>query len=204
MCKRILLFLELIIRSIFPPFFSLSRIEKVLKKKLGKNPNDYNVLWFLAILYLMDKRYLEAQAPLETLITIRKDIKDAKLKLSQVYFCTQQYDKVVGILSSPGILSDKDVGNYYLGISLLDLADYDGAIKYLSRYLSYYSKPYEAFFGLGYAYFKKGLCEQALKEFKKAEKLNPSSKEVKYNIGLCIEAINEREINLIEKPRDIH
>jgi tetratricopeptide (TPR) repeat protein len=204
MFTRLFLFFELVLRSIFPPFFSFSRIERVLKEKLEINPNNDNVLWFLAILYLMDRRYSEAQVPLETLLKIRKDSKRIKLRLSQVYFNTRQYYKVVQVLSSPEVISYKGIGNYYFGMSLLNLGEFDDAINYLENYVNYYSNSYEAFFGLGCAYFKQGLYERALKSFKKAESLNPSSKEIKSNINLCITMINERQSEETEKLSYIH
>ena len=99
MVGKILLLLELVIRSLLPPFYSFSHIEEVCKNKQKKNPKDPYVMWFLGIFYLLHRNYLESQTQLESLMKIREDSKEVKQLLSQVYFKTEQYDKVVGILA---------------------------------------------------------------------------------------------------------
>jgi tetratricopeptide (TPR) repeat protein len=112
MGQRLKHFLKVIIRFILYPL-SFPFIEKILKKKIKKNSNDYKSLWNLAICYFVFKRYLEAQVTLEALVKIRPDPQYIKY-LSRVYFNREQYNKVVETLSNPGILTDRDKENYYL------------------------------------------------------------------------------------------
>lgn len=97
-----------------------------------------------------------------------------------------EYSKVVNILSTPGVLSDKYKENYYLGVAFFYLGDYDGAINSISRYVKYHNKHYEPFWRLGYAYYMKGMYDEALQAYMEAKKLNPTSSEIKEAIDLCI------------------
>jgi tetratricopeptide (TPR) repeat protein len=192
MGKWILVF-ELFLRSILPPFYSFSYIERVCMKKLEKRPDNGDVLWFLANYYMWHKKYEPAQGLLERLITIYPDSKSVKLLLSNAYFKLGRHSKVAQLLLGSNILSEKDKENYYLGDSLLELGNFDDAIKYLDDYVGHYPKDDIPFVRLGYAYYMKGLYEQALTTYRRAEALNPSSKEIKDSIDLCLTQIGRKE-----------
>lgn len=67
--------LELILRSILPPFYSILYMEKVCKRKQEKYPHDPYVMWFLGNLYIWHKKYPEAQVQLENLDKIWRNYK---------------------------------------------------------------------------------------------------------------------------------
>jgi tetratricopeptide (TPR) repeat protein len=185
MGKWILMF-ELFVRSILPPFYSFSYIERICIRKLEKWPDNDNVLWFLANYYMWHKKYEPAQGLLERLVIIYPDSKSVKLLLANAYYILGRHSRVAQLLLESDILSKQDKENYYLGYSLLELGKFDGAIKYLDVYVRHYPKDYIPFVKLGYAYYMKGLYDQALTAYRHAQKLNPSNKEIEDSIELCL------------------
>jgi tetratricopeptide (TPR) repeat protein len=185
------LIVELVVRSIIPPFYSFSLIERICRKKLEAQPNNSDTLWFLANFYVWHKKYSDAKVQLEKLTEIRPDARSVKLLLAKVFYMLGQHYRVEELLMTPGILTEKDEANYFLGDSLLLLNKFDQAITYLNRYVRYHPKDYVPFVRLGYAYYMHGRHEEALTAYKRAESLKPSSEEIKNSIDLCIKKLSE-------------
>jgi tetratricopeptide (TPR) repeat protein len=184
MGKKTLL-LELFLRSILPPFYSFSMVERVCKKKLKLRPNDKDVLWILSNLYINYREFKKAKIYLEMLHNIGVNTKAVRLLLSRVYYHLEIYSKVKAILTEQPVLSDKDKENYYLADSLIQLKEFDSAVKYLSTYLENNKKNYEPFVKLGYVFYMQGLYDRALNAYKTAEKIHPNDTEIKKSIELC-------------------
>jgi tetratricopeptide (TPR) repeat protein len=184
MGKKTLL-LELFLRSILPPFYSFSMVERVCKKKLNFRPSDKDILWVLSNLYYSYKEFQKARFHLEILQKIGVSTKGVKLLLSRVYYNLGIYGKVKAILTEQPVLSDKDKENYYLADSLIQLKEFDSAVKYLSTYLENNKKNYEPFVKLGYVFYMQGLYDRALNAYKTAEKIHPNDTEIKKSIELC-------------------
>ena len=100
--------LEIVGRSIIPPFYSFSMVEKICQKKLNRKSNDHQAIWFLSNFYIWYKRYAKAKILLESLVKIGQARKSDKLLLSRVYYKLEEYSEVVQILNNTGILADKD------------------------------------------------------------------------------------------------
>lgn len=175
-----------------PPFYSFSLIEKICKKKLEEMPDNKNVLWFLGNFYIWNNKYDKAQEHLESLLRIEKDSKGVKLALSRVYFRLGKYSKVIDILKEPGVLSENDVENYYLGESLIEIQDYENAIDVLEKYVKHHSTQWIPFVRLGNSYFIKGFYDRALKSYRSAEQLNPTDTNIKENILACVKKLREK------------
>jgi tetratricopeptide (TPR) repeat protein len=177
-----------------PPFYSFELIERICKRKLEKRPGDNEVLWILANFHVWYGKYFEAQEELETIRRMGRNKKSVTLLLSDVYFRTGQYEKVQELLRNSKVLSDADKENYHLGDSLIELEQFDEATHYLGLYLKHHKpKSYIPFVRYGYAAFRKGDYEEALKAYKDAERLNPSSEEIKDSLDLCRARLAARE-----------
>ncbi len=173
-----------------PPYGSFrSKAEEFCKKDLLKSASNTSSMWFLGNLYVWHKQYNMARGCLESLLAQRKNHRGTTLLLSNVYFNLGDYRSVDRILSTRGMLRDKDVENFYLGSSLLELSRFKDAVKVLARYTTHHRKNWESFVRLGYACFKAGLYAQALESYEKAERLNPSGHEIKDSIALCREKL---------------
>ncbi len=183
--KKIILILELLSLSILPPFYSFSRIEGICKRKLKKTPTNKDVLWVLSNLYIYYKKFNEAKPYLEALLQIGENDKNVRLLLSRIYYNLNEYAKVKEIFQNEKLLSPRDKENYYLGNSLIELEEYEVAIKYLLRYLDYHKNEYIPYLKLGYAYYMRGSLDLALDAYKRAETLNPKDLKIKESIELC-------------------
>jgi tetratricopeptide (TPR) repeat protein len=167
-------------------------VENVLKKRLDKKPENHNAMWILANFYVWHEKYAEALGLLELLLKSKPDSRGVIMLLARVCFNLGQYEYVTQILSSSGVLSDKDKENYYLGDSLIEIGRFREGINYLKKYAQRYSKDYLVFVRLGYAYYKEGLYEDALKAYQRAAILSPGRKEIQDSIYLCSEKLTSK------------
>ena len=166
-----------------------SEAENIVKKKLIKKPNETFLLWILGNVYVQNHKYAEAEPILENLVGKLKKKKKLRLLLSKVYFNQQKYENVLKLLLNYEGLRDKDEHNYYLGVSLMKLGNYDEAITYLKKHAQRHSENYGPFVQLGYAYYMGRQYKLALDAYRRAEVLNPTQKEIKESILLCMEQI---------------
>ena len=186
---------EVIFRSIVPPFYSFSLIEKLCKKKLERYPNHHEAIWLLSNLYVWyGRKYNEAKKLLESLVISGIDRRADRLLLARVYYKLKLHQKVVEILLKKDTLEDKDMENFFIGNSLVELDNHADAIRYLQKYLAYHrTRDYLVFTRLGYAYYMEGLYDHALNAYQNAKRLNPSEKGIIDNINLCIEKQKSKE-----------
>ncbi len=190
--RRWILVLRIGLRLVFRPSSShFHLVEELCKGELEKRPNDRYAMWFLANHYVKYEKYQEAEILLEALIDLGRDSKSVMLLLSRVYFNLGKYSKVEQILRDSAKLSDKDTANYYLGYSLIELGKNERGITYLNRYIKHHPKDYWALCKLGSVYYRKGMYDDALKSYEKAEKIEPSKEEIKEGINLCFKKISE-------------
>jgi len=188
---KVTLMLELVLRSILPPFYSFARIEAICIKRLRRKPDDKYTLWVLSNLYIHHKQYREARPYLDTLYRMRKDTKSVRILLSRVYYHLGEYEKVVEILERGKILSPAEPEVFYLGDSLIELKEFRAATDNLSRYVNYHHTEYVAFVRLGYAYYMQGLFDLAIGAYTRAEALDPRNREIKTSIELCAAEIRK-------------
>lgn len=189
--SKYLLLLEIVIRSLLPPFYSFSMVEKVCRKKLVKRPEDVDAMWLLSNLYLWYRRFPEARTQLEMMRRVGVDNTSIRLLLARAYFQLDDYERVVTVLQR----SDVDPGstaNYYLGYSLMKLERYTEAITCLEDYTRANQKSDYAFASLGYSYMMAGLFEKALGAYTKAARLKPSDEELRISLKLCTEKLEGR------------
>ena len=59
----------------------------------------------------------------------------------------------------------------------------------MNIYLKHHPKDWMVFAFMGYEYFKNGLYDLALEAYMKANRLNPSKKEIKDSIVMCREKL---------------
>ncbi len=186
MGKKILL-AEIFMRSILPPFYSFSMIERICKKKLIKKPNNKDVLWFLANLYANYKQFKKAINLLESIPENGKKSRSLTLLLARAYYNLDQFEKVKELLTPKEVLFPKDHEHYYLGDSLIHLKEFEAAIYVLNNYVIYHKDSYVPFVRLGYAYYMKGSYDLALKHYKMAMSLEPKNEEIWKSIEMCKE-----------------
>ena len=188
------LIVELFLRSILPPFYSFSMIERVCKKKLTTQPSDKDVLWILSNLYVNYREYGKAKQPLETLYKMEKRTRSVEMLLSRVYYNLNQYGKVKNILAKKDILLPTDYENYYLGDSLIQLHEFESAAKYLAIFVNYHKDNYLPFLKLGYSYYMHGAFDLAMEAYEAAKKLEPRNIEISRSIELCKEMMEEVQL----------
>lgn len=190
--KKIILPLKIIFLFIANPSRSyFSVVEEVYKKELKKSPDDPYLLWFLGNIYVRYQKYKEAEILLESLLSRGRINKALILLLSKVYFNLLKYEDVKKILGTSDGIPDKEVANYYLGYSLIELGQPEEGVEYIKKYSEVNNTDFKIFGKLGYEYYKQKKYDLALEAYRKAEKLNPSKEEIKESIDLCLEKLKE-------------
>ena len=188
--KKLLLGFKFIVRFIIKPSDSYFEVvQKVCLEELDKKPNDLFLMLFLADHYVQYKKYDEAHILLESLLNLGTKSKEIILLLSKAYFNLQQYKKIVDLFDEFDVLADKDIGNYYLGYSLIELGKRKEGILLLNKYIEHHPDDWIVLSLLGSQYFKEGEYDKALDSYMKAEKLNPSKKEIQGSIKKCKEKL---------------
>jgi tetratricopeptide (TPR) repeat protein len=177
---------EIVLRSLLPPFYSFAMVENVCKRKLAERPNDMNAMWLLSNLYVWYGKYSEAKKQLELMQQSGMDTKGVRLLLARVYFQLDKYEKVVDVLRLPdGRVACGSTESYYLGYSLMKMERYDEAIGHLSKYARLKPKSAPALTGLGYSFLMLGSYDKALDAYRKAAQLNPSDEGLLVSMNLC-------------------
>ena len=105
----------------------------------------------------------------------------------------QNYNNVVKTLTELNEIPGKDVANYYLGYSLVELGKIAQGIHYLEIYLKHHPSDHLVFCKLGWAYFQLAEYSLSLRAYKSAKTIKPSDRKIEESIELCkikIENIN--------------
>ncbi len=189
--RKWLIVFKIILKFLLKPSSSYySVVERTFVAELSKTPDDLYLLWFLSNHYVRYSKYDEAEFYLEKLVNNGEEKRELVLLLSKVYFKQHKYDNILNLLYGYEELHDDDIHNYYLGYSFLKLEKFKEAIVYFEKYVHLYTIDYIPFVKLGYAYYMEKKYDFALDAYRKAENLNPSQKEIKDSIDLCIEKIS--------------
>ena len=189
--KKWFFIIRLGIILITPPFSSFfTKYEKFFKNRLAKNPNDRSSLWCLSNLYMWYKKYDEAKHRLELLTAGGEKRRASILLPGHAYYALKEYHKVEEILTIPKMLRDSDKETYYLGCSLIELGKFKKAAELIEKYTKHHQKNFLPYVHRGYAYFKAEMYDFALDSYLKAEKLNPTEKEIKESINICRQKIS--------------
>jgi tetratricopeptide (TPR) repeat protein len=185
---KLLLIVELVLRSALPPFYSFALIENILNKKISKNPNNTFAKWILANYYVEYKKYQEAALILESLQDYYKNNKATLLLLARIYYNLNQPEKVIKILDKGKVLLENDKENYYYGISLMELGKHADSIPYLERYLKNHKiKDSKVYINIGICYYKISSYKEALCNYEKAKNLGGDKEEIANLINSCKE-----------------
>ncbi len=156
-----------------------SQAELTLRKFISENPNETDLYFKLANLYILQKKNNEAKKPLIWIVEHNK--KEKKGLLARVIlakFAVQEKDNPKASKLINEVLN-VNVRNYdalvlRARISLID-GENDQAITYLRGILRDYSKSDEAMVLLGQGFLKKGMPELAYENFRNALEVNPAN-----------------------------
>ena len=135
---------------------------------------------------LIDRRYDEAIAELQTAVHMRPNYLPARLNLARAYFSKQQFAKAEAELKHVLELDpDNDDALYFLGFCYLADQHAPDAKQVFSRLIARNPKVPGAHYGLGMALAAEGNHRDAIDEFKTTATLRPGFEGVHYQLGLA-------------------
>ncbi len=134
--------------------------------------------------YMEKAKFLFQSALNTSLLPIEK--KAALVNLANIFDDFTHYDLAVKYLKK-AIQVDKRDGLIYhnLGIVYKHKNEYNNAVNSLLLAVKYNKKFIKSYLSLASLYFYKNNYSKALKYYIKAENINPSDSEIKYNTGIC-------------------
>jgi len=135
---------------------------------------------------LIDRRYDEAIAELQTAVRMRPSYLPARLNLAHAYFSKQQFAKAETELKHILELDpDNDDALYFLGFCYLADKHAPDARQVFSQLIARNPKVPGAHYGLGMALAAEGNHRDAIDEFKTTATLRPEFEGVHYQLGLA-------------------
>ena len=149
---------------------------KAFAKVVELSPDDYDGLFSLGDMYFQLGEHQKALESYKKAAEIKGDDAALQYQIGATLFILEKYKEAGQAFQTSAALSkDKDPDLYKdalfnLGVSYLKMQDYDAAITTLQRVLAI-EETAEVHEMLGAAYGKKGMKEEAIKEFERAKEL---------------------------------
>ncbi len=180
---RFLISIGIIIASI--SFISCTTDRELLKEQA-------NLHYRTALSYMMQADYTTALR--ELLIAAEKDPENQSIQsaLGLIYYNKGLYREAVthykrAIELNPRSAEASSIHNN-LGVVYLAIGDFDSAISEFKKALAdvLYPTPEIAYNNMGWAFYKKGLIERAIENYKMAIKQNPSFPQARNNLGIAL------------------
>ncbi len=193
---KIIFVLGTVVRMIFPPSYSLARLERYYKSYIGRHPETSIARYALATLYNDFGRFTDARRELEVILKTSTPTDSTLQLMGEVCFRLGDYSATISYLES---MSRPPQSNKfysgYLGMSHAALGNYDKALPHLLLAVELPVKTvrtgkvavdegnlHEA---IGFCLLKLGRFDQAVKSYQKALRLGSVSPERRNNAALA-------------------
>ena len=179
------------------------------REALGNCPAERSVLLELSEALVATKAFDEAIAAAKSYVDGEPKSLPGRLALANAYFMAQrltdarsQAEEILRMSPAvPQAMKIKSNAEYLLG-------DFESARTTLVTLLDKYPNDTDASYMLARMYYQEGYMEQAVGQFQRVLKLNPGSYKAWDNLGLCYQALGDKEtairhfltaIKLVEK-----
>ncbi len=151
-----------------------SEAEKIFKSLLSENIDDYELHFYLGLVFAADNRVELAEIELRKAVALKDDHTDAWLNLCYLFLKNKDWDKALEVASQfkekePDIGVPWQIYGYLLNIK----KRFKEAIDALHKALSLDKNDIIAWFELGNAYERTGSYRKAADSFKKVLSLKP-------------------------------
>lgn len=167
--------------------------EKLYLEILRNNPENYEVLNLLGILYLAQNKLDLAEKHILKAISIKKDAYFYE-NLAKVYEKKKDYVSEIKILNEAVEYTNCGFEIYFLlGLAYKNNIQYENAEKAYLKALELRPKSEKACFNLASLYLFLNKPEKAIEYFKKCLEINPDDKEVLYFLSLGYFRIKDYE-----------
>ncbi|MCX6735506.1 MAG: tetratricopeptide repeat protein [Candidatus Parcubacteria bacterium] len=144
-----------------------------------RNPYNPQIPYTMAQLALLNKQNDEAKTFLKKALDLKNDYSDALILMAQIEGSTGDSGKALDVMEKASAINFSDpMVLFQLGYLRYQTGNYESAATALEKAIQLTPDYSNAKYFLGLSYFKFGQKEDALKEFKDIQKLNPDNKEV--------------------------
>jgi len=172
-----------------------SSAEKFLKKLINFKPNDKDLFFLLAQVYVDQRNYSNAVNTYQKVIELDPDHSDAAYQLGEVYFTMRNWNGAVSHLGNALRLDpQKTEAHYILGRAYKEIKDYQKAVQAFEKYVS--SNPEDlkdTYASIGNCYVSLEIFDKAGMAFEKALETNPEDTQMVYQYAQALTKAKQYE-----------
>jgi len=163
---------------------NLQKAEQIYKNILNKQPNNFDALFMLGVIYYQIKNIDSAIKYIEKALQIDPLFHEAYAFLGNIYHMKKQVDKAISYYQKAIQLNPHNSDAYYnLGNIFRERENIDEAVDCYQKAVKINPNNPFIYNVLGVAYRNKGQLEIAIKFYQKAIEINPNIAEVYNNLG---------------------
>lgn len=177
------------------PYVADAQVQSIaaFREAIKLEPSNPVLYTELGKAYLTNKQYNEAIIALAKARDLKEDYYEASYELGQANLEQGDWDKALEFIQSlVGKYNDEAI-NFTLGQIYFNKKNFGEAIKYFNNVLTVTPNNVNALYGLGLALEASGEKEQALYNFNKVFKLNPTSKELTDKVAALEKEIKKKK-----------
>lgn len=178
-------------------YFDQGDIENALADALAmiKNaPDNAQYYIYLSDIYFSMQETDLAEETLQKSIALDPDNNEARLKLAELYFHLKMTEESMAVLDEAIQRQTHNPKAHLIrAFNLKDLGDTTGYLRILQLVIDQDPTEIKAFLELGY-FYQKQLDPIAMNYYQNALRIDPSNKEINYNLGLLYQDLGEIEL----------
>jgi len=158
------------------------KAKEVFKKLVKEFPDLKTPFFYLCLIYMKEKKYLNAQEILSLIERNEPENKNLLILKSMILYLIKKYEDAMKILNKGiTIYPDEWRFNFLMAEVYYSMGDTQNAILQYERVIKKVPH-FKSLFRLGVLYLKEGMRDKALHIWKEAEKIDPNNKLLKRNI----------------------
>ena len=160
----------------------IEKAKETFKKVVKEFPDLKTSFFYLSLIYIKEKKYLNAQEILNLIERNEPENKNLLILKGMIFYLIKKYEDALKVLNKGiTIYPDEWRFNFLMAEVYYAIGDTQNAILQYERVIKKFPH-FKSLFRLGILYLKEGMRDKALYIWKEAEKIDPNNKLLKRNI----------------------
>lgn len=172
----------------------LPQAESLYRQVLALEPDNYNAMHLLGVLYYQNGILNEAEKLISRAVETAPDFAEAHSNLGLVYQAQRQWEKAANAYEQALMLKPEfTLARFNQGNLRRDQGRLNDAATCYRQALQIKPNYAEALFNLGDVLFDLERLEEAIEAYEQGLNLNPTHQHAQYNLGLALDALGRLE-----------
>ena len=160
----------------------IEKAKEIFKKLVKEFPELKTPFFYLCLIYIKEKKYLNAQEILNLVQRNEPENRNLLILKSIIFYLVKKYEDAIKVLNKGMTIYPEEWRfNFLMAESYYAIGDTQNAILQYERVINRVPH-FKSLFRLGVLYLKEGMRDRALNVWKEAEKIDPNNKLLKRNI----------------------